>query len=103
MPWETRHQNKSYYYRARKVNGRVVKTYIGTGLLAEEMAQADARERQQREQRLADRKQRQDELAAIDMPLEGFAEAVEVLTRASLVDAGYHFHRSSEWRKRRHG
>jgi hypothetical protein len=103
MPWETRHQNKSYYYRARKLNGRVVKTYIGTGPLAEELAEADARQRQERLQRSAERKQRQDELSAIDAPLEGFNDAVEVLTRASLVDAGYHFHRSSEWRRRRHG
>jgi hypothetical protein len=103
MAWETRHQNKSYYYRARKLNGRVVKTYIGTGPLAEELAEADARERQERLQRAADRKRRHDELSAVDMPLELFADAVESLTRASLVDAGYHFHRSSEWRKRRHG
>ena len=35
MGWEVR-RGKRYYYRTERVNGRVVKTYIGSGPAAEE-------------------------------------------------------------------
>jgi hypothetical protein len=40
MGWETR-RGKQYYYRATKINGRVVKTYVGTGEVGEAAERAD--------------------------------------------------------------
>ena len=41
MTWDGR----GYYYRAKKVNGRVVRKYVGAGPLAKVMAEFDAMER----------------------------------------------------------
>jgi hypothetical protein len=44
MAWE-----RGYYYCVRKVNGRVVREYVGTGEVAELVAQMDALERERRQ------------------------------------------------------
>ncbi len=44
MGWQN-----GYYYRVRKINGRVVKEYIGTGRVAELAAGLDRDERAERE------------------------------------------------------
>ena len=53
MAWETR-GTRTYYYRSRKISGRVVKEYIGGGLagmLAER--EDEARRRKQEAERAA--------------------------------------------------
>lgn len=100
MGWETRHRRR-YYYRARKVNGRVVRDYVGTGLFAELAADADAEAQQQRQaQRQAEREERQ-RLDALDTHLIELHHAIEDLVHATLVLAGYHRHHRGAWRKRR--
>jgi hypothetical protein len=42
-----------YYTRSRKVNGRVVREYLGTGEAAKQAARLDAITRQEREARRA--------------------------------------------------
>ena len=86
-----------YYTRSRKVNGRVVREYVGTGEAAERVAQQDAIAWQEREARRAVR----GELAALDAPLDELAELTELLARAALAAAGYRRHHRGEWRKRR--
>ena len=41
MPWESRPGGR-YYYSARRVGGRVIKTYYGRGILGAEAARLDA-------------------------------------------------------------
>jgi hypothetical protein len=102
MGWETR-RNGTYYYRARKVGGRVLKEYVGAGPLAEVAAAADVRARNEciwiAEQQRAERTSP----AAIDGLLGSFIDATEALTRATLVLAGFHCHHGGEWRRRRNG
>ncbi len=96
MAWE-----RGYYYRVRKVNGRVVREYVGTGRLAELVAQQDAIERQHREAERAERLAKQAELEALDAPLAELCQLAELLARAALLAAGFRQHKRGEWRKRR--
>lgn len=47
MPWEARGR-RHYYYRTRRVNGKVVRTYLGAGEEAQRAAEEDARKQARR-------------------------------------------------------
>ena len=96
MSWE-----RGYYYRVRKVNGRVVREYVGRGPLAELIAEADADRRREREARRAASREEKAELEALDAPLNELNEVADLLARAALMAAGFHQHKRGEWRKRR--
>lgn len=96
MAWERR-----YYYRVRKVNGRVQRQYVGTGLVAEIAAMRDAEDRQRRQAEAARVRQMKSELDALDADLEAMAEATKLAARVAMLAAGFHQHRRGEWRKRR--
>jgi len=90
-----------YYTRSKKVNGRVVREYIGAGRLAELAAQLDAIKRKQREDEGAACRAKRAELNALDGPVNDLCEVAELVARAALVAAGYRQHKRGEWRKRR--
>jgi hypothetical protein len=96
MGWE-----RGYYYRVRKVNGRVLREYVGTGRVAELIAESDALERQRRQQKALALRRAKAELAALDAELKALVETTDLLTRAVLLAAGYRQHHRGEWRKRR--
>jgi hypothetical protein len=103
MGWETRRGRGRYYTRGRKVNGRIIRDYVGTGLVAELAAQQDAEERAQR---LTERERLQHEAArwaSATAPLMQLSQVLDGLTAAALITAGYHQHHRGAWRKRRHG
>jgi hypothetical protein len=103
MGWESRRGQGRYYTRSRKVHGRIIREYVGTGLVAELAAQHDAEERTQR---LAEQKQLQQEAArwaSGAAPLTQLSQLLDGLTAAALIAAGYHQHHRGAWRKRRHG
>jgi hypothetical protein len=103
MGWETRRGQGRYYTRSRKVNGRIIREYLGTGLVPELAAQQDAEERAWR---LAERERLQHEAArwaATSLPLIQLSQLLDGLTAAALITAGYHQHHRGAWRKRRHG
>ncbi len=102
MGWETR-SGRRYYYRARKVDGRVVKDYMGAGPRAEIAALQDTWARQDRAAAARVRRAERTWLEAIDGELTAVDHAIEALARTSLVLAGYHRHRRGAWRRRRDG
>src|SRR5215212_4919206 len=103
MTWETRRGRDRYYTRSRKVNGRITRQYVGTGLVVEHAAQQDA---EARAQRLAERQRLQHEAArwaSAAAPLTELSRLLDGFTAAALIAAGYHQHHRGAWRKRRHG
>ncbi len=90
-----------YYTRSRKVNGRVVREYVGTGEVAELVAQKDALERGRREAERAARRAERAEVEALDAPLNQLNDLADLLARAALVAAGFRQHHRSEWRRQR--
>jgi hypothetical protein len=97
MGWE----RGRYYTRSRKVNGQVVREYVGSGKVARLAAELDALDRSDREARKQAWQETKFELARLDEPLDRLNELADVLARAALVAAGYRQHKRGEWRKQR--
>ena len=100
-PWERRERGGLYYTRSRKEGGRVIREYVGGGILGELAAQMDALERERREEQAARWKEEQEELDALEAPVEELSEASDLLVRAALLASGYRQHNRGEWRLRR--
>ncbi len=93
-------RDRAYYYRKRRVGGRVVSEYAGGGLLA-----LDARERAEggrAERAAADAAWRaeRERLEAEERAAAGYFDLVEARVRETLTAAGYH-RPKRQWRKRR--
>lgn len=102
MGWEKRNRGRQHYYtRSRKVNGQVIREYVGTGPIAELAAEMDALERRRREEGAETRRIEREHLKALDAPVAKLCEDSETLARATLVASGYRRHDRGEWRKRR--
>jgi len=100
MGWETRGSG-TYYYRKRKVNGRVVSEYIGTGLTAQYVIAREAKARQERAAATAKERGERATMVAIESDLDAFCHLTDALVAAALLDAGYHRHHRGDWRKQR--
>jgi hypothetical protein len=101
MSWETRGVYGPYYTRSRRVDGRVVREYVGAGPLADIIAQADEAERAAR--RLERRREREqmEQDRELDDLFGAYSAGVDELLRSALEAAGYHQHKRGEWRRAR--
>ena len=94
------HGGNRYYYRGKKINGKVVMEYVGKGIIGE-IAEAEDLERRRLK---ADKQQRkkniQQEETAIDQHLIKIEADLTVITSDLLKSAGFHKHRG-QWRQRR--
>ena len=98
MAWEHR-GDRTYYYRSRKIGGRVVKEYIGgelAGMLAE---REDQRRWRKRDAERAALQADQDAFEAAAAAHDAFARAADALMTAALFEASYHRHDRGQWRK----
>lgn len=99
MAWEERNGNR-YYYRKRRIGGRVVSEYMGGGDLAEAFVYLDEIERDQRDlEREIDRAERQEQ-QELDHQVDELISLAMTMADATLLAAGYHRHKG-QWRKRR--
>ena len=97
MSWE-RHGSQRYYYRVqRATNGRLTKTYYGTGPAAQRAAQEDHQKRTQRDTEREERKTWE----TLDRQVTHLDTLITLLSHGTLVDAGFHQHHRGEWRRRR--
>ena len=99
MAWEVR-RGRKYYYRSRRVNGRVVKEYAGTGPAAEEAARLDAEKAAEKERQRKSLRETIESMEEMDRILAPLHELVDVVVHFAMTDAGYHKCRG-EWRKKR--
>ena len=100
MAWESRNDRGRYYTRSRRVDGRVVREYVGKGRAGEIAAGLDAEARALRAAEAEALREYRRRLEPLDRLTAELAAACELLTGATLVAAGFHRH-GGEWRRRR--
>ena len=98
MAWESRRGRGRYYTRSTRVNGRVVRQYVGSGPLAEKAAEEDARRRAERQARAEALRAERERLAQAQALLQGLCSGTDLLLRAALTAAGFHQHNRGAWR-----
>lgn len=98
MAWESRNGLGRYYTRSRRVNGRVVREYVGSGDYALFAAALDERERTERVQEAADWRAERGAMNDERDNVRALGVAVEAALAAELADLGYHKERG-EWRR----
>jgi hypothetical protein len=101
MAWEKRERGGLYYTRSRKLNGKVVREYIGAGVLGKIAALEDECERCRREEEAALWEEEQEQLEAFAAPVDELCDAAETIAHAVLLAAGFRRHNRSEWRRQR--
>ena len=101
MGWEMRGGHGPYYTRSSRVNGRIVREYVGKGLMGELASAMDERDRTVQQAKSEALKTQTTELDRIEEMLVAVCSTADEITILSLQSAGYHRHHRGEWRKRR--
>jgi hypothetical protein len=96
MAWE-----RGYYYRVRKVNGRVVREYVGGGPVGQLAAACDAEERARRRRWTAEAAAERERAEALDRLVRELDALADTLVRATMLAAGFRRHHRGDWRRRR--
>ena len=89
-----------YYSRSFKVNGRIIRQYIGGGETGRLAAQQDQERRERIRLRREAANRLMTDLKAIDEIVTTLCHRSEIAARAAMCAAGYCQHHRSEWRKR---
>ena len=102
MPWETRKGKGRYYTRSTRVDGKVVRIYVGKKALAYQISEGVEYRKAARAARRAEDKQKKNEpVDELDVIVDNFLDQTADIMRATLENAGCHRHQRGEWRKRR--
>ena len=101
MGWEYRGSHGPYYTRSKKINGRVIREYVGGGEMGGIAALLDAEDRAERSAERAAWRERERKLDEAEEVLQNLSDTIEAYARAVLYAAGYHRHKNGEWRRRR--
>lgn len=98
MGWD---KNGRYYTRSHKISGRVVREYIGGGVIGKMAEKKDLDERAQRANRVKDWKAQKEGMEAVEAVVAQLCDVTDLLARAAFLAAGYHQHKRGEWRRKR--
>jgi hypothetical protein len=90
-----------YYSRSFKVNGRIIRQYIGGGETGRLAALHDQERRELIKLRREAANRLMSDLNAIDKVVTALCQRAELAARAAMCAAGYYQHHRGEWRKRR--
>lgn len=103
MGWETRKSGGRYYTRSKRVGGKVVREYVGSGKVGELAEQLDEIQRTNRQ--LARKSAADPQIADLGLGaskiLEDFDALADRIGRALMISAGFHQHKRGNWRRRR--
>ena len=99
MGWEKRGSGQ-YYYRKKRVNGRVVSEYVGSGILAEATQMLDQIEKEKTDLEKIEQQIEREQAAAMDQAIDQNLESIGELINNILIGHGYHKVKG-EWRKKR--
>jgi hypothetical protein len=99
MAWEQGPRGKPFYTRTRRIGGKRVREYLGSGPAAQAAAAADALKRAERRARIEGCHKEQVRLRAVDGLVLQLFELAGLIADAALVTRGYYKH-GGEWRCR---
>lgn len=100
MSWETRKGTGRYYTRTYRLQGRLVREYVGTGQVAKLAAQEDQTKREQRLLKRQVQREEKERHTAIWEVLRTLARLSSLSLKEAFESAGYHSHKG-QWRKQR--
>ncbi|HEX8090001.1 MAG TPA: hypothetical protein VF762_14165 [Blastocatellia bacterium] len=102
MGIEQRRSGKLYYYKKKRVGGKVVSEYQGGGELVHILQHIEAKDRAEKEAERERLRAERISMAEIDKQIDDFSRMVDMLMEAELISKGFHQHKR-QWRKRRNG
>lgn len=98
MGWEKRGK-KTFFYSARRVGNKVVKTYCGSGVVGRVAEQVERRRRAERDEQRVAYLAEQTRLEEAQERLRQFGDCCEQLTVAALLCSGFHRPNRRPWRR----
>ena len=101
MAWERRKPGRRYFYRSRRVGGRVVKDFFGKGAIGQLAADLAEEARARRAEDAAALCAEQARLEALDRPPAALDRDCALLATAALIAGGYRRYNYGPWRRRR--
>lgn len=99
MAWESRNGRGRYYTRSRRLNGRVMREYVGCGQVGAEAAEGDLERRQKLQAEQKEFKALRDQDQEMDDLVSSFGLVSEQLAKAALLLAGFRQQKLGEWRR----
>jgi len=91
---------RGYFYRSRKVNGKVRRDYFGRDVFAEFAALLLQEAKQERAKRTETKKAHSTSLKAADGLLRALDSQLDLVASAYLAGAGFHRHERGPWIRR---
>jgi hypothetical protein len=101
MGWEQRARGGRYYTRSRKDGGRVVREYVGGGLIGELAARQDTARAARRAAEAAAWRRHRATVESAEASLKALCDQADMLMCGTLLLAGYHQHHRGQWRRPR--
>ena len=99
MGWKTINGHR-YYYKSKRVGGRVESTYFGAGESGSLMAELAAMDRLDKAAERQEQQAEREESDAEERAIAEWFDHVQAVADAVMVEAGFHKHRG-QWRRKR--